>query len=151
MSTFATENRLLTLYDLPVAAPEVLIQPGEWLGIATAVLPAKAKLDLLWLSALITGSLGTGKPVVNTNFLPGGLVTVYLINNWSPDAEPWSQTALTYLPAGVAGSTLPVSSSVSQTITTTAPGNYTVVLCNNTTNLAYSVTVCGALTIDTDP
>ena len=162
MNSFATENRLLTLFDIPVNSPEVSLQPLTWLAIATVSLPQGSRLDLLWLTISVpSNALPLGvtaafpTPKVNPDFGPGGLVTAYLIRDWSPDLVPWLQTTTAFLacPAqNPAIAVLPFSASLpGQAITVTAAGNYTVVLCNNSTNLAYCASVCGALTIDTDP
>jgi hypothetical protein len=157
-STFVTDSRLTSLYDLPISCPEVQLQPGDWLALATVQLPAGAALDLLWLQLNITSSPSTTVPVLNSQYAAGALISLFLIQNWVPAQSPTTQSNVAFMacpanPANAATAALPIVAAwpSGQPLSITSPGNYTLVALNNTTNNAYNVVVSGAVTIDMQP
>jgi len=163
---YVQEDRLETLFDLPVQLPQVMIPASGWLAVATIQLPEGATLDLRWLQLYVAATensnsadpCGTaGQNIINPNYLPGSLVSLFLIKDWAPNAEPWTQTVLDQLIVPTdftlaAAAVPPVIAirSLTAPLDITAAGIYTFVVLNNTTNRNLAVTVDGAITVDAD-
>jgi hypothetical protein len=163
---YVQEDRLETLFDLPVQLPQTLIPAAGWLAVATIQVPDGAILDLRWLQLYVatsennnsTDPCGTsGQNTINPDYLPGSLVSLFLIKDWAPNSEPWTQTIIDQLLApadfNLAPTAIPPIISVrslTTPVTVTQAGIYTFVVLNNTTNRKLSVTVDGAITMDAD-
>lgn len=161
-----TESRLLTLVDLPVQLPQTLLPAGSWIALATVQLAENQKLDLRWLQLYIAELSNTdttdpcgavGRSVINTAFTGGSLASVFLIKDWAPTSEPWTQNVLDYLTCPLdstlaAESLAPIVSirPIAVPLQVVAAGTYTLVALNNTTNRNIAITVDGAITIDTE-
>lgn len=162
--SYIQEDRLQTLIDLPVQLPQTSIPPGGWTAIATIQVPTNGTLTLSWLQIYIaaldtvnTTTASTVQNVINPDYLPGSLVSVFLIQNWSPSTEPWTQTIMDqvispadYTTAAVAVPPTVVARSLATPLTITAAGTYTFVVLNNSTNVDVELSVSGTVTLDID-
>jgi hypothetical protein len=153
-TSVVTEDRLYTLFDLPVTLPQSNIEAGISLAIATVQLPANCKIDLRWLQLFVIAS---DQPTLTVNpaYVAGGIATVFLIQNWTPISNPWIQTVNTaiYAPLPTGTSNFPIISTypVATPLEITTAGTYTFVILNNTTNATLTMSVTGSVTLDIDP
>jgi hypothetical protein len=167
------EERLISLFDVPVLLPQTTVPAGASMAVATIQLAGKATLDYRWMQLCVASASNTSVTdsdndaddvdvtpinVVNLNFPTGSVASLFLIKDWSPTAEPWTQTVVDTLiaPANVADAQraafpLIVARDLTAPLKITELGNYTVVVLNNTTNRDLTITVTGAVTIDSDP
>jgi hypothetical protein len=164
---FVQEDRLLSLFDLPVQLPQTMLSAGGWLAVATVQVPTGATLDLRWMQLYVaalentdsTDPCGTsGVNAINPNFPGGSLASLFLIKDWAPTTTPWTQTTFDLLVApsnfdSAPGAVPPVISvrPLATPLSITEAGNYTFVVLNNTTNRNLAITIDGVVTLDTDP
>jgi hypothetical protein len=163
---FVFEDRLLSLFDLPVQLPQTQVPAGGWLAVATVKLDEGQTLDLRWLQIYVAAVENVnandpcgavGRSVINPDFLPGSLAALFLIKDWVPGSDPWTQTVLETLlcPSDYAlasDATVPIISVRNMTapLQISTPGIYTFVILNNSVNRNVSITVDGAVTVDVD-
>jgi hypothetical protein len=163
---YIQEDRLETLFDLPIQLPQTMIPAAGWMAIVTVQVPANTTLSLLWLQIYVAALENAnssdpcgiaGQNVINPNYLPGSLVSVFLIKDWSPSSEPWTQTIIDQVlaPADTtqAAAAVPpfiVVRPLTSQLDVTVAGNYTFVVLNNSTNRNLAITVDGAITMDAD-
>lgn len=165
---FVNEERLSTLFDLPIHLPQSSIPAGDWVAIATLQLQAGVKLDFRWLQIHVTDFANsntsdpcgiTGQNSINPAFTAGSIASVFLIKDWSPASAPWTQTVIDQVlaPANfddartVTAPFVSVRSMAATPTPVTDAGTYTFVALNNTTNRTVTLSVSGAVTVDTDP
>jgi hypothetical protein len=152
-----TENRLMSLFDVPVTLPQTAIESGVALAIATVQLPSNAKIDLRWLQMYVIGTDAVAPFITNSAYPGGGVAAILLILNWTPTTSPWLQSVSTVIPLAQAQapspSTLPqlAQFNTAQPLDITAAGSYTFVVLNNTTNATLDISISGTLTLDLDP
>lgn len=164
MAELITDGRLLTLIDLPVSLPQVSLPPGAWLAVASVRLNAGELLDWRWLQLLVAGvealpgdQCGSTGAEINVEFQPGSLAAVFLVRDWSPSVAPYRQVVLDSMAAptnfeDIASVSYPLMVARAGTpLQLVDPGDYTVVVLNNSTNKNVAVTVAGALTLDLEP
>lgn len=166
--SYVSEDRLMTLFDVPVTLPQSTIYAGVVLAIGTVQLPANSKLDLRWLQLFVIEADSnsasdpcgaTSQFIINANYPAGGIATILLVQNWTPAADPWTQIVIAAATVTLTTTAAPSPISLPQiaALNPAAPvdistaGNYTFIVINNTTNKTLDISVTGAATLDIDP
>lgn len=165
---YLTDIRYESLLDLPISLPETKIGPNEWIVITTVKIqaPQAFTLSLLQMTLVSALNVGTGQdslsggPSANGVYpFPGipalvdpnmGLTFLALYSAFDPLSPPTSQAAQE-VPTILAdpSNILPIyAQRTLSPATFSAPGAYSFVLCNNTSNCELRMNVLGQVRLD---
>lgn len=125
---FITENRLRTVFDLPIALPATIVKQGDWVVAATVRILAPQRLSLRSLTLELLEATVDTTLIVPTNKIVPSLGLAYcVLRKDYVSGTPGQTGALDSLK--VEGLTTASRSTVP--VLVTAPGNYSLIVANN--------------------